>query len=148
MTEAPYSPPAGPARVLHRDAALLVVEKQAGLLSVPGRVAGGEDCLLARLMRRDGAVRLVDQRVEEAISATDRHSGQLRGAVAGYFDQVVDEECGRLARKLGVPDDEEEQLRYGLKRVGNKLQHRIQRFLAERNDDPEAVALIRELLGL
>jgi len=59
MTEAPYSPPAGPARVLHRDAALLVVEKQAGLLSVPGRVAGGEDCLLARLMRRDGAVRLV-----------------------------------------------------------------------------------------
>lgn len=36
--------------VLYADAALLVVEKQAGLLSVPGRGEDKQDCLMARLL--------------------------------------------------------------------------------------------------
>lgn len=44
-----YAPPPGPARVLHADAALVVVEKPAGLLTVPGRGEGMQDCLVARV---------------------------------------------------------------------------------------------------
>lgn len=36
-------------RLLHVDAALLVVDKPAGLLSVPGRSAENRDCLITRL---------------------------------------------------------------------------------------------------
>jgi tRNA pseudouridine32 synthase/23S rRNA pseudouridine746 synthase len=56
---ATYRPPFGPLQILHRDAALLIAVKPAGLLSVPGKPAGAEDCLFARLAAADGAVRLV-----------------------------------------------------------------------------------------
>jgi tRNA pseudouridine32 synthase / 23S rRNA pseudouridine746 synthase len=45
-----YAPPPGAPVVLHEDAHLIVVDKPAGLLSVPGKLAGREDCLLSRLM--------------------------------------------------------------------------------------------------
>jgi tRNA pseudouridine32 synthase/23S rRNA pseudouridine746 synthase len=38
--------------VLHADAALLVLDKPAGLLSVPGRGADKQDCLSARVQRQ------------------------------------------------------------------------------------------------
>jgi tRNA pseudouridine32 synthase/23S rRNA pseudouridine746 synthase len=41
----------GELRVLHADAALLVLDKPAGLLSVPGRGADKQDCLSARVQR-------------------------------------------------------------------------------------------------
>lgn len=41
--------PGMPARVLHADAACLVADKPAGLLSVPGRGDGKQDCLATRL---------------------------------------------------------------------------------------------------
>lgn len=44
-----YAPPTGPLTILHQDAALIVVDKPAGLLSVPGKAAGLEDCLEARV---------------------------------------------------------------------------------------------------
>lgn len=44
-----YRPPGGPLVILHEDAHLLVVNKPAGLLSVPGKLAGREDCLISRL---------------------------------------------------------------------------------------------------
>lgn len=44
-----YAPPDTPLEVIHRDHALLVVNKPAGLLSVPGRGAHLADCLLARV---------------------------------------------------------------------------------------------------
>jgi len=46
---AAYAPPADPLRVLHHDAQILVVDKPAGLLSVPGRGEDLADCLLARV---------------------------------------------------------------------------------------------------
>lgn len=45
----PYDPPEGPIPVVHRDGHLLVVDKPAGLLSVPGRGEGFADCLISRL---------------------------------------------------------------------------------------------------
>lgn len=45
----PYVPPTGPLAVLHADADLIVVDKPSGLLSVPGKAQGLEDCLEARV---------------------------------------------------------------------------------------------------
>ena len=44
-----YTPPDVPLSVLHHDHEILVVDKPAGLLSVPGKLPGLEDCLMARV---------------------------------------------------------------------------------------------------
>lgn len=44
-----YSPPDEAPRIIHADHEILVVDKQAGLLSVPGRGDERSDCLIARL---------------------------------------------------------------------------------------------------
>lgn len=44
-----YAPPDVPLSVLYEDAAIVVVDKPAGLLSVPGKLAGREDCMVSRL---------------------------------------------------------------------------------------------------
>lgn len=44
-----YFPPDTPLRFLHEDAVLLVMDKPAGLLSVPGKLEGRQDSLLTRL---------------------------------------------------------------------------------------------------
>lgn len=49
MTDAAYDPPRDPLRILHADQALVVVDKPAGLLSVPGKGADLADCLISRL---------------------------------------------------------------------------------------------------
>lgn len=49
MTEFVYTPPADAPRILHADHEILVVDKPAGLLSVPGRGEDRSDCLIARL---------------------------------------------------------------------------------------------------
>lgn len=50
MASTPYCPPPpGELSILHLSAQLVVVDKPSGLLSVPGREAGKEDCLSARV---------------------------------------------------------------------------------------------------
>jgi tRNA pseudouridine32 synthase / 23S rRNA pseudouridine746 synthase len=44
-----YNPPVGSIVVVHRDEELLLVDKPAGLLSVPGKAAAHWDCLEARV---------------------------------------------------------------------------------------------------
>jgi len=44
-----YAPPADPLEILHEDHEILVVNKPAGLLSVPGRGEHLADCLLSRV---------------------------------------------------------------------------------------------------
>jgi tRNA pseudouridine32 synthase/23S rRNA pseudouridine746 synthase len=44
-----YTPPSDPLAILHEDHELLVVDKPAGLLSVPGKGAELADCLLSRV---------------------------------------------------------------------------------------------------
>ncbi|MEM1315910.1 MAG: RluA family pseudouridine synthase, partial [Pseudomonadota bacterium] len=48
LRDTPYRSPEGPPVVLHLDAALLVIDKPAGLLSVPGKAPELADCLAAR----------------------------------------------------------------------------------------------------
>lgn len=54
-----YHPPQGPTHILYRDEWLLAVNKPPGLLSVPGKAVGAEDCLEARVQRLDPRARLV-----------------------------------------------------------------------------------------
>ena len=44
-----YAPPPDPPVILHHDHEILVVDKPSGLLSVPGRGEGKDDCLINRL---------------------------------------------------------------------------------------------------
>ena len=44
-----YDPPDTPLQILYEDAAILVLDKPAGLLSVPGKLANRQDCLITRL---------------------------------------------------------------------------------------------------
>lgn len=44
-----YNPPDVPLSILHHDSAILIVDKPAGLLSVPGKDPGKDDCLIERL---------------------------------------------------------------------------------------------------
>ncbi len=44
-----YDPPDVPLSLLHEDAAIIVVDKPAGLLTVPGRLENRKDCLITRL---------------------------------------------------------------------------------------------------
>ncbi|MBF5078905.1 RNA pseudouridine synthase [Paracoccus sp. NBH48] len=59
MTEFVYAPPPDIPVVLHADDHVLVVDKQAGLLSVPGRGEDRADCLIARLREAFPTVLLV-----------------------------------------------------------------------------------------
>ena len=49
MSDFTYAPPDTPPTVLHDDHEILVVDKPAGLLSVPGKGEDRSDCLIARL---------------------------------------------------------------------------------------------------
>jgi tRNA pseudouridine32 synthase/23S rRNA pseudouridine746 synthase len=44
-----YDPPDTPLDILHEDAAIIVVNKPAGLLTVPGKLPNRQDCLITRL---------------------------------------------------------------------------------------------------
>lgn len=54
-----YAPPDTPPRILHADHQILVAEKPAGLLSVPGKGENLADCMMSRLMRLYPDLRLV-----------------------------------------------------------------------------------------
>ena len=54
-----YDPPTAEIPVLHEDNEILVVDKPAGLLSVPGKGEDLADCLITRLARAFPTVRLV-----------------------------------------------------------------------------------------
>ena len=54
-----YTPPRTPLAILHADDDIVVVDKPAGLLSVPGRGPERADCLIARLRAEFPSVLLV-----------------------------------------------------------------------------------------
>ena len=54
-----YDPPDQPINIIHHDAHLLVVEKPAGLLSVPGKPDHHKDCLESRIQIRFPDARIV-----------------------------------------------------------------------------------------
>ena len=94
----------------------------------------------------DAAGALVDAMVASYASTVGHDRGALMAQVAGFFNDIVAAEEARLKGKLALKDTQE--LRYGLERVGNKLQHQMLKYLREHADDPNAQRVIREMLGL
>ena len=94
----------------------------------------------------DVASALVDSLVTTYTTDVRHDRGALMAQVAGYFTDIIAAEEMRLAGKLGMKDNPE--LRYGLERIGNKLQHQLLRYLREHANDPAAEKNIREILGL
>jgi len=94
----------------------------------------------------EAAAALVETQARDFLAMPGEGRAALLSRVSTYFVDVVAAEEARLAGKLAVKD--RDQLRYGLERVGNKLQHQLLRWLREHPDDPEAERMVRELLGL
>ena len=107
-----YSPPKTPLNILHLDDDLIVVDKPAGLLSVPGR--NFPDCLEARL-RAEHADTLLVHRLDMATSgvmvfarnkAAQRHLGlqferrHTRKTYIAHVDGNVQGESGRITLPL------------------------------------------------
>ena len=97
-----YDPPAGDPVILHEDARLIVVDKPSGLLSVPGKLEGRDDCLMARLeVFRPGALlvhRLDCDTSGVMIFARDKQA-------QGYLGQEFEKRRARksyVARVAGV----------------------------------------------
>ncbi|WP_370304533.1 RluA family pseudouridine synthase [Pseudooceanicola sp.] len=106
-----YAPPPGMPEILHDDAEILVVNKPAGLLSVPGKGAHLADCLIARLQAVFPQVLLV-HRLDRDTSGVmvfaltphaQRHLGlqfEKRQARKTYLARLA----GQLAPKTGTVD--------------------------------------------
>ncbi|WP_101067568.1 pseudouridine synthase [Roseovarius salinarum] len=106
-----YAPPDAPPEVLHADHELLVVDKPAGLLSVPGKDAHLADCLLARVQAVHPEALLV-HRLDRDTSGVmvfaltphaQRHLGlqfEKRQAKKTYVARVA----GRLEPRTGTVD--------------------------------------------
>ncbi|MDA7426401.1 RluA family pseudouridine synthase [Thalassococcus lentus] len=106
-----YNPPKGDIPVLHEDSDLLVVDKPAGLLSVPGKGEDLADCLLTRLEQAFPTARLVHRLDRDTsgvmIFALTAHAqkqlGQqfeARKVKKTYLARVA----GRLEPKTGTVD--------------------------------------------
>ncbi|ALG91554.1 MULTISPECIES: RluA family pseudouridine synthase [Actibacterium] len=110
MTDA-YSPPDTPLDILYQDHELLIANKPAGLLSVPGKGAHLADCLLSRVQAAFPEALLV-HRLDRDTSGVmvfaltpnaQRHLGlqfEKRMVKKTYVAQV----WGRLAPKTGTVD--------------------------------------------
>ncbi|MBA3698825.1 MAG: glutamyl-tRNA reductase [Planctomycetes bacterium] len=94
----------------------------------------------------DAASALVDSLVTSYATDVRHDRGALMAQVAGYFADVIAAEEARLVGKLGLKDNPE--LKYGLERIGNKLQHQLLKYLRDHAHDPQAEKIIREILGL
>lgn len=106
-----YTPPDQPLDVIHDDAQIVVVNKPAGLLSVPGRGAHLADCLSSRLQAVFPEVLLV-HRLDRDTSGVmvfaltphaQRHLGQQfekRQARKTYVARLA----GQLTPKTGIVD--------------------------------------------
>ena len=108
----PYNPPQDlPLDIVFRDAALIVVDKPAGLLAVPGRGSERQDCLETRLEVRFGpliAVHRLDMDTSGLMifaRTRDAHSilsGQFRShAIEKVYTALV---SGRVDGETGTID--------------------------------------------
>lgn len=106
-----YNPPQDPLVVLHEDAQLLVLDKPAGLLSVPGKGAHLADCLISRAQAAFPDALLVHRldrdtsgvMVFAMTSAAQRHLGlqfEKRQVKKTYVARV----WGQLEPKEGTVD--------------------------------------------
>lgn len=106
-----YDPPRDPLVILHEDAELLVVDKPAGLLSVPGKGEHLADCLLSRVQVAFPMALLIHRLDRDTsgvmifaqTAAAQRHLGlqfEKRQTKKTYVARVH----GEVAEKQGVVD--------------------------------------------
>ncbi|GAA5177429.1 bifunctional tRNA pseudouridine(32) synthase/23S rRNA pseudouridine(746) synthase RluA [Niveibacterium umoris] len=112
MHQIPYHPPAHTGlALLHCDDALLIVDKPAGLLSVPGRGEGMQDCLAARV-QAEYADALIVHRLDLATSGIlvfARGAAMQRALSVAFQSRAVEkgyvaEVEGLLAEDAGSVD--------------------------------------------
>ncbi|MEZ5999062.1 MAG: pseudouridine synthase [Hyphomonas sp.] len=100
----PYAPPQGPLAFVYIDDHLIVIDKPAGLLSVPGRGADKADCAVSRV-DADYPGALTVHRLDMATSGLLMlaRSKEMQAALSGLFERgdVVKE---YIADVWGVPD--------------------------------------------
>ena len=107
MTDFTYAPPDTPLHLLHHDAHIVVVDKPAGLLSVPGRGEDRADCLIARLRADFPEIRLVHRLDLDTSGAMIFALTKLaQGSLGQQFEQRIVEKA-YLARLWGrlTPDE-------------------------------------------
>ncbi len=111
MTGFVYDPPPGDPVLIHADDNLLVVEKPAGLLSVPGKAEGGGDCLIARLAAVWPEVLLVHRLdLDTSGVMVFARTKAAQGALGRQFEErrtkkvYVARVAGRLQPKVGRVD--------------------------------------------
>lgn len=116
MNDFVYSPPADGPKVLHHDAEILVADKPAGLLSVPGRGPDRADCVIDRLRGAFPEVLLVHRldldtsgvMVFALTRAAQRHLGlqferrHVRKAYLARVWGIVTAEAGAVDLPLAV----------------------------------------------
>ncbi len=103
---APYLPPADAPHILHVDDDLLVVDKPAGLLSVPGRGDDKQDCLVSRL-RQDFPEALAVHRLDMSTSGLlvlARHADMHRALSRLFEIRQVDKQYLAIVDGLPVAD--------------------------------------------
>ncbi|MEM6888937.1 MAG: pseudouridine synthase [Pseudomonadota bacterium] len=102
--ESAYSPPTDPLVILHEDAEVIVVDKPAGLLSVPGKGPGLADCLLSRITLAFPQALLVHRLDRDTsgvmIFANSRHAQRHLGL---QFEKRMTQKT-YVARVWGVPE--------------------------------------------
>lgn len=99
-----YAPPDAPPVLVHADEAVVVADKPAGLLTVPGRGEDKADCLIARLARQFPGVRLV-HRLDRDTSGlvVFALTAQAQAHLGRQFEaRAVDKRY--VARVWGVPE--------------------------------------------
>ena len=90
------------------DDDFLVVDKDAGLLTVPGRGEGKEDCLVARLRRTYREIENVPHRLDRDTSGLvviGRSAAAHRALATAFQDRLVKKRYEALC--FGWPDNEE-----------------------------------------
>lgn len=105
MVDFTYSPPDLPPSVLHEDPDFVIVEKPAGLLSVPGRGAHLADCLIARLQAVWPEVLLVHRLdLDTSGVMVFARSKAAQGAISQQFEQrrVDKHYVARLAGEMAA----------------------------------------------
>jgi tRNA pseudouridine32 synthase/23S rRNA pseudouridine746 synthase len=106
-----YDPPSTPLAFLHEDAQILVLDKPAGLLTVPGKLEGRQDSLLTRLQAARWDALLV-HRLDCDTSGVIifARTKQAQGFLGQEFEQRRAEKTyiarlkGRLSRDSGTVD--------------------------------------------
>lgn len=116
MTDFIYAPPMDAARIIHADDHVVVADKPAGLLSVPGRGEERQDCLIDRLRAEFADILLVHRldldtsgvMIFARTRAAQGHLGQQfekRGTTKNYIARLwgrIEEDKGRVDLPLIV----------------------------------------------